>query len=524
MIKTRNIAVALLTFALSASAWAANVTSTEKFVKEFSLDIGGEFFLENPVGNVEIVGTEQPGLYVTAVKTVTGTDPAALKDARDQTQLAIGGDQRSRVIRTLLPPVRRNWSSNVSYSIRVPRTVHVRVAAHSGERIRIVNIAGNVTIKNVNGEIRLESVTGPTVVDSVNGNILYEYGPKPMANAQLSTLNGLVQVIVPADSNFEWDADSIRGDFFTSLPVRGRVNGTSFHASVNAPGGPTLSTSSVLGNVVLLKRGTSLSDARSIRAQAANADGQDRVAETMVMTQPRTPVLDLGVVDGNWIYDTTLGDIRVREVRGSARVVTGAGSVQIGTIQGQATVSSLGGPLDLGDVFGPLLARTGAGNVIVRAAREGGFVSTEGGIIRVVYAGGATTLRSGGGDIIVRQASGTVNADTRSGDINISLDPNVRSQKIAAKTTMGNVTLNVTARFGADVDATIVTSDADKNSIQSDFGGLTVKREQFGTKTRIRATGKINGGGERVELYAEEGSIHITQQTANPITLLPPGR
>jgi hypothetical protein len=57
-----------------------------------------------------------------------------------------------------------------------------------------------------------------------------------------------------------------------------------------------------------------------------------------------------------------------------------------------------------------------------------------------------------------------------------------------------------------------------------DFNGLTVRREQVGKKTRIHATGKINGGGERVELYAEEGDIHISAQTIAPVQLANPRR
>jgi hypothetical protein len=49
-----------------------------------------------------------------------------------------------------------------------------------------------------------------------------------------------------------------------------------------------------------------------------------------------------------------------------------------------------------------------------------------------------------------------------------------------------------------------------------------VRREQVGNKTRIRATGKINGGGERVELYAEEGDIHISAQNIAPMRLANP--
>ena len=92
----------------------------------------------------------------------------------------------------------------------------------------------------------------------------------------------------------------------------------------------------------------------------------------------------------------------------------------------------------------------------------------------------------------------------------MSSDPTQKTQRISAHTAHGNVTINLSRRFGADVDATVLTSDRDAEAIYSDFKGLEIRKEQVGGKTKVRATGKINGGGERLELYAEEGTIHIS--------------
>jgi hypothetical protein len=234
--------------------------------------------------------------------------------------------------------------------------------------------------------------------------------------------------------------------------------------------------------------------------------------------------IQLPFVTGDWTFAASVADVTVGEVRGSAHVETGAGEVELGTVFGQCIVTSMGGPLNLGDITGILSAHTGAGDVLVRAARMGGEVSTDGGLIRIVYSGGPMTLRSGGGDIIVRQTSGPIDAQTTSGDITITGDPRHRSLRMIAHTMQGNLILNVSPRFGADIDATILTSDPDVNEMHIDFTGLTVRREQVGAKTRIHATGKVNGGGERVELYAEEGDIHISAQTITPVRLANPRR
>ena len=177
---------------------------------------------------------------------------------------------------------------------------------------------------------------------------------------------------------------------------------------------------------------------------------------------------------------------------------------------------SRGGPLTLGQVVKELTAHTEAGDITVQSAREGGSLTTGGGVIRLMFTGGPTRLQSGGGDILVRQAAGPINAETQSGDISITLDMSSRTERVTAKTAKGNLTLNVAPAFAAEIDATVITSDPDRNDIVFDLTGLQVRREQIGGKTKIRATGKVNGGGERVELYAEDGGIQINTHAGIP--------
>jgi len=240
-----------------------------------------------------------------------------------------------------------------------------------------------------------------------------------------------------------------------------------------------------------------------------------------VLLQPAKKV-QMPFVNGEFTFAASVADVTVGEVRGNAHIENGAVEIELGAVFGKCNVTSMGGPLNLGDIMGSLFAHTGAGDIIVRAARMGGQVTTDGGLVRVVYAGGPMTLRSGGGDIIVRQASAAIDAETTSGDITMTGDPAQKTLKVTARTLQGNIVLNVSPRFAADIDATILTTDPDVNEMHLDFNGITVRREQVSNKTRIHATGKINGGGERVELYAEQGDISISAQTITPIRLASP--
>ena len=513
---SRIVFAAVAILAMGDVLTAAPLTVTTQVKKEYPLNIGGSFKLENGAGNVEIIGHDAPTLLVTATSVVTGADEAAIAEGRRSTVLGFFGDAQVRVVRTLAPAIRvANWSVVVHYSIRVPRTAHVNVViSGAADKLRVSNIIGNVFVKSVSGTLLLDRVSGATIAESVNGSIVFDPTSGPEANVQLSTINGNIVVAVAPDSNFDWNAETVGGDFRTTVGgVRARfLDRNTLRAGVNAPGGPTLVTASMMGNVYLLRKGTKTEQAQSVRS------GQT----IRPAARPNMPTFRQDSVQGPYLYTTTLGNIYIREVRGGARLSTGAGEVQVGSVIGAVNVQSMGGPLRLGDVIGTIDARTEAGDILVNAAREGGTIATGGGIIRLLYTGGPTTLISGGGDIMVRQAAGPIDARTESGDINITVQPTSKTQKVTARTEKGSIALNVSPRFGADIDATVLTSDPAANTITSEIPGLTIRREQVGAKTRIRATGKVNGGGEKIELTATEGGVQITTRAGNPITLITP--
>ena len=59
------------------------------------------------------------------------------------------------------------------------------------------------------------------------------------------------------------------------------------------------------------------------------------------------------------------------------------------------------------------------------------------------------------------------------------------------------------------------------DTIVSDLPGLTITREQVGGTTRVRAVGKINGGGEKVVLQATGGDIRVSTGRAGPTLVKP---
>lgn len=495
----------------AASAWAATFGGTETTTVTLPIDADGSVWIENPFGNIDVIGTDDAVVTCTAQKVVRGADDAAVAEAREQTQILTTGDVHIRAFRTALPPFRSTrWTSSVNFVVRVPKTVLVKIGSQSSERIRISNLTRSVTVKNTIGAVILENVTGTALVDSVNGDITFNPNRNPAASAQLTTVNGRIDVIAPSDASFRWVGQTIAGDFRTNFTsVTGRMSGSNFRGSLNGGHGPTITTQSLMGVVAVLRKGANQHDVKPVRAF-------NTVVAINSAPPPLARVIQLPFVQGDYTLSTSLGSVDIGQVFGSAKIDTGAGEIHLGLVKGECTLVSLGGPLSLGDIFGPLNVRTKAGDVLIKAARAGGYASSGGGLVRVLFAGAPLTLHSDGGDIIVGSTTSGVTADTPSGDISITIDPTVPSVPLDLKTSDGTIIIKLGRRFAADIDAVVITSDADANAIHSDFAGLSLRREQVNGRTRIHATGKLNGGGERVSLYAEEGDIRMVSQTPRP--------
>jgi len=481
------------------------VTRTFSSDQNFGLAPNGTFFLENPSGNVVVEGKDTPNVEAILVKTITGGDMDAVQEGRQQTTLIVGGDNNGRSVRTVIAAgSTRGWTASVSWRIKVPRTANVRILTRTGDHIQINGMRAGVQVKNFNGRITLSDVIGAAIVESVNGSIFYQ-SPQVRGNVLLKTVNGNILVTVPPDAGFRWVAETIKGDLRTSLSPRGTFVGNTFRATVNAPGGPTITTASLMGNVQLNGKGRPARYVQSLR-KSLPVPAPVRAGGSPAQR----------IIRSDFRFATSLGDVKIEQILGNTDIFTGAGEVQLGAVNGACRVRSGGGPLHLGEILGPLNLETRAGDIMVDTARRGGTIYTRGGTIRLLYTSGATRLVSGGGDIHVRQAAAPITAETASGDISIAIDAVAKTQRVDAKTAKGNVILNVSPQFAGEIDATILTSDPDADTFLSDIPGLSLSREQVGGKTRVRATGKINGGGEKIVLHATDGDIRISTGPVPP--------
>jgi hypothetical protein len=104
--------------------------------------------------------------------------------------------------------------------IEVPPASSVEASTMAGGEISVTGLSGELVLHNTNGNIRVVDVTGPVNASTVNGNVDVRFGAR-LANAAMafSTLNGDVEVTLPADASVNVLLRSDNGDVYSDFDV-----------------------------------------------------------------------------------------------------------------------------------------------------------------------------------------------------------------------------------------------------------------------------------------------------------------
>jgi hypothetical protein len=228
MNKLRTISAALAL--LVASPLFAALSRTSKHERTLPLGMAGILTIRTQIGSVEVVGVDEGGVRVTAIKTVTAQNPDKEKekailaevDRLVELQDKVSPDGRNALVQTYAPNSMRGrgWKVEVRYVVWMPRTADLRIETQDAQQIRVVNMIGNVYVKNFSGTIVLERVTGVTMAESSNGGIVYMPHQRLGGNVTLKTINGNIEAIIPDGIGFQWNAEALAGDFRTTVAVR----------------------------------------------------------------------------------------------------------------------------------------------------------------------------------------------------------------------------------------------------------------------------------------------------------------
>jgi len=173
----------------------------------------GTVSLENVNGDVYVTAWDRNEVKVDAVKIADSAEKLA--DAR----IVVDADTNSVHIETKYGRQHNNNNpASVDYRLTIPKGANLDSLELVNGTLEISGVKGDVKASCVNGELKASGLTGQAHLETVNGRLEATF-EKLDSNQRIkmSSVNGSIDLAVPANANAEFDADtvsgSIRNDF-----------------------------------------------------------------------------------------------------------------------------------------------------------------------------------------------------------------------------------------------------------------------------------------------------------------------
>lgn len=93
------------------------------------------------------------------------------------------------------------WGNHdAEFKLSVPRTMALDIKTEAGGDLTVKNTDGDIEISNMNGAVMLEGIAGSIVVNTMNGEVHAIYAKPPQKLVSITSMNGEVDLRVPADT------------------------------------------------------------------------------------------------------------------------------------------------------------------------------------------------------------------------------------------------------------------------------------------------------------------------------------
>jgi hypothetical protein len=287
----------------------------EKFAKTVSLARDGEVILKNISGQIEVKTWDRGEVKIDALKISSASTVAKAKENAAKVEIVVEKEGNTLKIETEYPDNKKEWkrdSINVSvnYNLMIPAKAAVKITSVSGSvdleaiggatKAKVVSgdvtvmkaakgvdceaVSGDIVVQDVTGDAYLNVISGrinaegikgsikATVVsgrielievseadkveaEAVSGTIVYEGRISKGGRYTLNSHSGTVQMVIPSDSAFEFEATTFSGRIQSDFEIKisGEISRRKISGVVNN-GGAVVKLTTFSGNVYLKKR------------------------------------------------------------------------------------------------------------------------------------------------------------------------------------------------------------------------------------------------------------------------------
>lgn len=216
-----------------------NVTEQEDVNKSFPFPATGEkrsLTIDNIWGFVHVTGGSGDQVQLVAKKTTRAESKDELELAKKQVSLDI--TQEGSLLKFYVNGPFRcqcdcgcegrehlGYIVKYDFELQVPRDVNLTVRTVNDGDVKVQNVAGQYSVRNVNGPVEMTNVAGSGTAKTVNGELKVLFRDNPSTESSFVTVNGDVDLYflpkLSADMRFKTFNGEIFSDFqMAALPPR----------------------------------------------------------------------------------------------------------------------------------------------------------------------------------------------------------------------------------------------------------------------------------------------------------------
>jgi hypothetical protein len=294
---------------------AAKEKYEEKFEKTVSLAKDGKVTLKNITGSIDVKSWNKGEVKIDATKISRASTLDKAKENVGLVKIEVEKEGNTLRIKTKYPEGGKTWnrrSLNVSvkYSLMIPAKASVKIESVTGNvdlekiggavKVNLVTggivvkkadkgvdcetVTGKIDLQDITGDVFMEAVTGKITVshirgsieanvvtgrielrdvseasvvhgNTVTGKVIYDGKINRDGRYTLKTHTGRIEMILPADSGFDLEANTFSGSIASDFDIKisGKISKKRISGVVNK-GGPLVKLSTFSGSVYLKKK------------------------------------------------------------------------------------------------------------------------------------------------------------------------------------------------------------------------------------------------------------------------------
>lgn len=283
----------------------------EKFEKTVALAKNGKIILKNISGDIEVKSWDKNEVKINALKISRASSLSQAKENAKKVEIEVTKEDNVLRISTKYPKSPfRSFNVSIDYHLLIPEKAAIKIKSVSGDvslaeiggavetdtvsgdievhggskgveskavsgDLTMSDISGSLYLKAVSGDIDLQRIKGSVEAETVSGDIdlkniseaqtirakslsgevTYDGRLKADSKYELKSHSGDIKMIIPADSAFDFEAETFSGSIESEFPiaVSGKISKKEIRGSVNG-GGADVRLSTFSGDIYLEKK------------------------------------------------------------------------------------------------------------------------------------------------------------------------------------------------------------------------------------------------------------------------------